>query len=201
MKSLQNASFIPSSATLREAAAKTGDNGAVLLNAGSGVILMIAMVVPMHRAFTPALLILICLLFGPLLGFLVSSLYPRAEAAVGRLLGGSAHLDELYRLFAWSFLPIACATLLNSLILQALAPASTAAGIICLIPAVIIISLAARNYCGSIMAAQGFTRARGITCLLLSLLLFVVVLAAGTTAFGLLLKYALRDSLLLLQQI
>lgn len=114
MKSGRYLTMLYQPAAVREQAAERSVMTAVGINAVYGMLAVAAITPPMLSMFTAGLVVTATLLFGPLLCFIVSSLYPRVEMTVGRRLGGTATLDELYRLFAWSFLPAGLALSLPS---------------------------------------------------------------------------------------
>ncbi len=76
------------------------------INACSGVFLFLALFWPLFQYCTPALTLALIILFGPLLGFSITSSYPRIEFLVARLLRGKVALEADFRLFSWSFLPV-----------------------------------------------------------------------------------------------
>ncbi len=180
---------------VRDAAARHSEFAAVSLNGVNGVLVMAAVTVSMLSLFTPSLVVILTILFGPFVGFTVSSLYSRVEWAVGRRLGGKASLDEQYRLFAWSLFPVGLAVLLYGLILLPLTNPSTATEIAAAIPSVIIFCCAVRNYCSNIIAAQQFTRGRGIASTMLTLVLFLVLIAGGIACLWLFCEYGTGDGL------
>ena len=75
------------------------------MNACSGVFLFLALFWPLFQYCTPALVLALIILFGPLLGFAITSSYPRIEFLVAKLLRGKSPLETYFRLFSWSFLP------------------------------------------------------------------------------------------------
>ncbi len=174
---------------VREAAAERSELAAVFLNGVNGVLVIAALSISMLSLFTPTLVALLAILFGPLAGFTVSSLYARVGCAVGRRLGGKASLDEQYCLFAWSSFPVAVAVLLYGLILVPLAKPSPLTQIIAAIPSVTIFCCAVRNYCSNLVAVQQFTRKRGIASTLLTLVLFFVLVAGGVSCLWLFCEY------------
>jgi len=127
--------------------------------------------------FTAGFVVTVTLIFGSLLGFIVSSLYPRVEATVGRRLGGRASLDELYRLFAWSFLPAGLGLLLVALF-SLLDRTSTVVRWIISFPVLILFCCGIRNYGSNVISAQRFTLARGLTGMVITFILFVVLITA-----------------------
>lgn len=174
---------------VREAASERSELASIFLNGVNGVLVMIALSISMQSLFTPTLIVLLAILFGPLAGFTVSSLYSRLEWAVGRRLGGKASLDELYRLFAWSSFPAAVAVLLYGLILAPLTNPSPLTQIIAAIPSVAILCCGVRNYCSNLIAVQQFTIKRGIACNFLTLVLFLALVAGGISYLWLFFEY------------
>jgi hypothetical protein len=137
----------------------------------------------------------VTLLFGPLLGFIVSSLYPRVEMIVGRRLGGRATLDELYRLFAWSFLSAGLALLLVALLFSLVDRLSNVGQWILSLPLVVLFCFGIRNYCANVIAAQRFTLARGLTGMVITFILFVVLVTAGIGLVAIFFRLVAGESL------
>jgi hypothetical protein len=148
-------------AAVRERAADLSAMSAAGINAVYGMLVFTALAPLTQSMFTVGFVVAGTLLFGPLLGFIVSSLYPRLEMTVGRRLGGKATFDELYRLFAWSFLPTGLALGLLALLFSSFDRTSTVLQWSLFIPVLILICCGIRNYCSNIIAAQSFTLLRG----------------------------------------
>ncbi|MEJ2201991.1 MAG: hypothetical protein P8X63_13405 [Desulfuromonadaceae bacterium] len=178
-----------------EQAAERSVMTAVGINAVYGMLVLAALAPLMQSMFTAGLIASITLLFGPLLGFFVSSLYPRVEMTVGRWLGGDAPLDELYRLFAWSFLPAGLGLPLIALLFSLDGRTSTGMQWILSLPPLILFGCGIRNYCTNIIAAQRFTPVRGLTCLLITFILFVVLMTAGVGFVAILFRLGAGESL------
>ncbi|MCM2359153.1 MAG: hypothetical protein NDI77_13470 [Geobacteraceae bacterium] len=195
MKNVPFASLIFRPRVVREVAAERAEIAAVFVNAVNGLFAVAAIFLPMLSLFTTSLVALLTILFGPLAGFTVSSLYSRVEWTVGRRLGGTASLDELYRLFAWSFLPAGCAALLYSLILLTLNEPSPATEFLAAIPSLFLLCCAFRNYCANVIVTHQFTRARGSASIVLTLALFLVLIAGGVGFLSLLFRYGTGESL------
>jgi len=162
---------------------------AIGVNAVSGTVLMTAMAMSLLPLLTPALVMALGFLFGPLVAFFVTSLYARIEWRVGRRLGGPADLDDLYRLCSWFFLPISLAVLFHNLILQALPSRGLASSIAAALPSLIIVSWTLRTYTANLFRVQQFSRTRGCVGLVLVMTLFLVVVAGGLASLLLLLRY------------
>jgi hypothetical protein len=167
---------------------------AVGINAVYGMLVFTALAPSMLSMFTAGFVVTVTFLFGPLLGFIVSSLYPRVEMTVGRRLGGRATLDELYRLFAWSFLPAGLALLLVALLFSLLDRTPTAVQWILSLPVLVLFSCGIRNYCSNVVAAQRFTLTRGLTCLVITFILFVALITAGIGFVGIAFRYDAGES-------
>ena len=163
------------------------------VNALSGVCLLAAVLAPAYHMFTPGLLILLLVLFGPLLGFILTSLFSRCAWTVGRRLGGGATLEASYRLCAWTFLPLPLAALLGSLVPLLVTEPDWLAMVLFFMPPVMVGPVALRNYVLNLVSVQGFTRKRSIACFILSLMTFLILIAGFLSMFWLLSVY-LPDS-------
>ncbi len=95
MKTEAYVTMLYQAAAVRERAAEKSAMAAVGINAVYGMLIFTALAPSMLSMFTAGFVVTVTLLFGPLLGFIVSSLYPRVEMTVGRRLRGRAALDEL----------------------------------------------------------------------------------------------------------
>jgi hypothetical protein len=179
----------------REVALGQPEYAAVVVNAVTGLLLVAAISLPWLSLFTGSLVALLTLLFGPLVGFTVSSLYSRVDWTVGRRLGGKASPDELYRLFTWSFLPMGFAVLLYSLILISIDKSSAATKLVTLIPSLVFFFCAIRNYCSNIIATQQFTRIRGGINIAVTFVLFLVLIAGCGAFFYLFSEYGMQNCL------
>jgi hypothetical protein len=168
---------------------------AVAVNAVNGVALMTAMTLALLPMFTPALVLVLAILFGPLIAFAISSLYARIEWTVGRRLGGQTCLEDIYRIFAWSCLPLGFAALLARIILLALDEPDLTTAFAVSIPALIIALLAVRTYCANLVRAQQFSRVKGGVSLVLTLVLFLIVIAGLACILMLFFRYGAGDFL------
>jgi hypothetical protein len=182
-------------AAVREQAAERSAITAVGINAVYGMLVFSALAPSMLSMFTAGFVVTVTLLFGPLLGFIVSSLYPRVEMIVGRRLGGRATLDELYRLFAWSFLSAGLALLLVALLFSLVDRLSNVGQWILSLPLLVLFCFGIRNYCANVIAAQRFTLARGLTGMVITFILFVVLVTAGIGLVAILLRLVAGESL------
>jgi len=182
-------------AAVRELAAEGSAMTAVGINAVYGMLFFTVLAPSMLSMFTAGFVVTVTLLFGPLLGFIVSSLYPRVEMNVGIRLGGRATLDELYRLFAWSFLPAGLALLLAALLFSLLDRTSPVVQWILSLPLLVLFCCGIRNYCSNIIAAQRFTLARGLTGMALTFILFVVLITAGIGLVAIVFRCGAGESL------
>jgi hypothetical protein len=178
--------------------ARTGI-AAVIVNAVSGMVLVAVPAVFLLPFFTLTLAALLVILLGPLIGFLSSSLYSRLEWFVGTRLGGKASLDDLYRIFAWSFLPLSLALLLYVLLclfvdaLKALPEPVTMIAVS--IPSLVIGYCSLRNYCSNVIAVQQFTRIRSAVSIVLTFALFLTVTSAAVGFLWLLSEYGMSEDL------
>ncbi len=180
--------------------ARTG-SATVIVNAVSGMALMAvpAVLTLLVSISTPALSLVLIVLFGPLIGFLCSSIYPRVELFAGRRLGGKASLDDLYRIFTWTFLPLTLAIALFTATgffvawLEATSEAVTL--IIASIPFVVICYWSLRRYCLNVIAAQQVSRARGAAGIAFTLALALLMILTAGGFFGLFFEYGMTDDL------
>ncbi len=182
-------------AAVREQAGKRAALAAVGINAVYGIVFFFALAPLMLSMFTSGFVVAVTLLFGPLVGFIVSSLYPRVEMIVGRKLGGRATLDELYRLFAWSFLPAGLALLIVALLFFLAERTSTVVQWVLTLPLLALFGCGIRNYCSTIIAAQRFTPARGLTGMVITFIVFVVLITAGAGLIAILFRLGAGESL------
>jgi hypothetical protein len=155
----------------------------------AGLLIVAAISLQWLSLFTGPLVALLTILFGPLAGFTVSSLYSRVEWTVGKRLGGKSTHDELYRLFAWSFLLIGFAALLYSLFLITLEKSSAVSELVAAIPSLVIFCCAIRNYYANVSAIQHFSRVRACICIVLTLVLFLILIAGSGEFLGLFSEY------------
>lgn len=162
---------------------------AVAVNAVNGIFVVTAVSMTMLELFTGLLVALLGILFGPLVSFTVSSIYSRIEWAVGRRLGGSATLDDIYRISAWSLLPFGVACLLYGFILFVFIKPESTTVYVELIPPVVVLLWSMWSYCSNIIAAQQFTRIRGTISLILTFFSFLLVIAGGIGFLSLLTNY------------
>lgn len=165
--------------TGRELAAERSELSAVVINGVYGILVLAAISPQMLQMFTPSLVAILTIFFGPLIGFIVSSLYTRVEMTVGRRLGGTASHDELYRIYAWSFVPAGLAVILYTITVSMLVNTFIVPGLLVSIPAFVLFICGIRNYCSNIIAVQQFTWIRGCVSMLLSCVLFLVLVAGG----------------------
>jgi hypothetical protein len=205
MRTIPSFLMILSPRMMCEFAMKRSQMTAVAVNAVNGAFFMTAVSMRMLGLFTGLLVALLGILFGPLVSFTVSSIYSRIEWTVGRRLGGNAALDDLYRIFAWSFLPFGLACLIYGFILFVfIKPQSpTIYGFIMdvlirfqssttfaeLIPPLVVALWCIWSYCSNIIAVQHFSRIKGAISLVLTFFLFLVIIAGGVGFFSLLIKY------------
>lgn len=181
--------------TARELAARQPELSAVVINAMYGILGLVAISSQLLEKFTSSLVLLTAILFGPLIGFIVSSLYTRVEMTVGRRLGGTATLAELYRSFAWSLIPAGLAVLLYTILSAVTDKTSAMRDIIVSIPVFVLIGCGIRNYCSNIIAAQRFSLARGLAEIILACILSLVLLAGGVGLVTFLFRCGTGESL------
>lgn len=174
---------------MRKFAVEQSEIAAVVVNAVSGMIVVLALVLPMSSLFTIPLIAVLSILFGPLVGFIVSSIYSRVEWAAGKKMGGKGSSDDLYRIFAWSFLLLGLAGLLYSAILSLFEKPTYMTSLVASIPSLVIAFLALRNYCTNIISTQEFTRKRGAASMLLTFTLFIMVIVGGIALLSIIVKY------------
>jgi hypothetical protein len=186
-------SIIFSPLAVREVAFERAESAAVVVNAMAGLFIVAAISLQWLSLFTGSLVALLTILFGPLAGFTVSSLYSRVEWTVGNRLGGKSTHDELYRLFAWSFLPIGFAALLYALILFTLEKSSTVIELVAAIPSLVIFCCAIRNYYANVIAIQQFSRVRACICFVVTLVLFLILIAGSGGYLYLFSEYGMQD--------
>jgi len=167
----------------------------IIMNAGSGIVLMSALAVSLKSVCTTALAVLLVLLFGPFVGFLVSSLYSRLEWFVGNRLGGKSSLDALYGVFPWLFLPVSFALLVFVLILLFMdignQPPETVMLIAAAIPSLVIVCFALRNYWLTIVAIRQFTQKKGAVSVVLTFVLFVALISLAVFILLLFARYSM----------
>jgi hypothetical protein len=177
------------------------ESATVIANAVSGMALVAvpAVLTLLTSVSTYALSLALIVLFGPLIGFLCSSIYPRLECFSGRRLGGKASLDNLYRIFAWAFLPFTLALILFTVtaffVARFTATPEAAMLIIASIPSLVICYWSLRRYCLNVIAVQQVTRARGAAGIALTFALALLMIIAAGGFFGLFFEYAMTDDL------
>lgn len=175
--------------TMGEFAMERSQMTAVAVNAFNGMFVMTAVSMTMLPLFTGLLVAVLGILFGPLISFIVSSIYSRMEWTVGKRLGGNATLDDLYRIFAWSFLPLAFACLLYGFILFVFIKPESPTIFVELAPPLPVAMWSIWSYCSNVIAVQRFTPIKGTINLVLTFLLFLVFIAGGVGFFSLLTNY------------
>jgi hypothetical protein len=179
---------------VHEVAAKRADTSAFVVNAVNGIFVVAAVALPLLPLFTISAITLLTILFGPLVGFVVSSLYSRVEHTIGKRLGGKASHDQLYNIFAWSFFAMGFAALLYGLIIFTFNKPSTSPEFIASIPSLIIICFTIKKYCSNIIALQQFTRTRVIVSVFLSFMVFLFFIAISIGFLWLLFRYGMGET-------
>lgn len=193
MKKIPFVTMIFSPLTVREVAFERPESAAVVVNAITGLLIVGAISLQWLPLFTGSLVALLTILFGPLAGFTVSSLYSRLEWTVGKRLGGKAPHDQLYRLFSWSFLLIGSAALLYSLILITLEKPATATELVATTPSLVIFCCAIRNYYANVIAIQQFSRLRAGIGIVVTLGLFLILIIGSGGYLYLFSEYGTQD--------
>ncbi|MEW6350048.1 MAG: hypothetical protein AB1646_13360 [Thermodesulfobacteriota bacterium] len=192
MKSIPLVSLVCRPRLLRETASERTEIAALMVNCVNGLLAVASIALSIPVPFTPSLVAILAILFGPLVGLTVSSVYARIETAVGGRLGGKASFDNLYRLFAWSFLPLGLAALLSSVILK-----FNRLGFAAIPLAVMILLVFAccslRNYCSNVLIAHEFSRARGAVSLALTFVMFIALITVTMGLVLLFFTYGVND--------
>ena len=80
-----------------------------------------------------------------------------------------------------------------SLILLLLKKPGQMTSLVVLIPSLVVVYLAMRNYCSTIIATQEFSRMKGAVSMAIAFILFLIVIAGGTAIIAILfeIRYAL----------
>jgi len=193
MKGIRWVSMICRPGVVRQVASEHSAIAAVVVNAVNGVAIVPAVAIWCPLPLTGSVVVLLALLLGPLAGFSVPSIYVRIERAVGNYLGGKASLDYLYRLLAWSFLPLALAMLFYSLIPSK--ETGTVVNILVSIPFLGIAACSVSNYWYNVFEAQGVTRTRAAVGIMITLIVFVVVVVASAGVLALLFSYGISEDM------
>lgn len=186
---------------VREMVAETSELAAVAVNAAIGLCVVAALSLSMLAIFTPLLVAAMIVLFGPFVGFVISSIFTRVEWVVGARLGGVGGRDELYRLFSWSFLPAGCGVLLSGLILSMFPSMSTAGGIAASLPLLVLACCALRNYGVNIAAFRQLSKSRAAANVALSIVLSVALITGAGALLVVLVRYGMGDYLTLASQV
>lgn len=196
MNNLPIVSIIFRPLVVRKVAFERAESAAVFVNAVTGLLFVAAISLPWLSLFTGSLVALLTILFGPLVGFIFSSLYSRVEWTVGKRLGGNASQDQLYRILAWSFLPLGFAVLLYVLILIPLESSSVVTQLVAAIPSLVIVFCVIRNYSVNIVATQQFTRIRGSIDIVVTFVVFLILVAGCGGFLFLLSEYGMRGGMM-----
>jgi len=160
---------------LGEVALKRSEVAAVGLNAFNGALVGIGAALCMGELLTPKLILALGLLLGPLLAFIVSSVYARAEFLVGKGLGGKAQLNQLYRLGTWALTPVGYALLLYFGLLIWLNPQGWW-GLWLALPSLLILTISVRTYFLNQRIVQQFSRFRALICFVFAFVLFAAAM-------------------------
>ncbi len=199
MKSFVTALFRPQ--TTYDLVENGSDQSALVVNALSGMFLVASFFLPWLSLMKISLLLVLSLLFGPLVGFFVSSTYARSEWLVGRKLGGSADYSRIYRLFAWSFLSVGLAVFLSTTIVMLLDKLNRGPAALALAPLLIILGFTARSYSLNLVQIQQLPRKRTVISMMLSFLLFALLLAAGLFFLAMLINMGMGGDMKLFEML
>ncbi len=90
---------------------------ALVVNCVNGSPATVSIAISMSPPMTASLVVILAILFSPLVGFAVSSVYTLIEVTVGNRFGSKGSFNDLYRLFSWSFLSLGLAALVSRFIL------------------------------------------------------------------------------------
>ncbi|MBU1052480.1 MAG: YIP1 family protein [Proteobacteria bacterium] len=176
---------------------------AVAINAINGALMMTFLFLRTSFVSVPFALLLGAL-FGPLMGIIITLIYPRIELWVGQKLGGKASFDDLYRIFAWSFLPAALAKVLTDLVIKLYLPTTitmnknVSIDVFIYTPLcifllklcfLIILCFAIRNYCSNVISAHQLSKTKGIMSVLITFILFVIIPSWLIVVFSIFLKF------------
>lgn len=174
---------------------------ALVVNALSGMFLVASFFLPWLSLIKISLLLVLSLLFGPLVGFVISSTYARSEWLVGRRFCGTANHSSIYRLFAWSFLPVGLAVLLSTSIMMILDKLDRGPAALAFIPFMLVLGITARNYFINLVDLQQLSRKKIISSMLLSWLLFVLLIAAVLMVLAMLINMGMGGDMKLFEML
>lgn len=128
----------------------------MIANAVSGIfIVLTASLAP--QIFTALLIICMSVLFGPLVGFIMSAAYSSTAWFVGRKMGGKAERKAVYRFVAWSFLIISSSFLLYSITSALCKNADQMITILLSIPSLMLFIIGLLSYFTNMKYLQQFT--------------------------------------------
>jgi hypothetical protein len=178
MRNLPPVSLFYRPSIVRDFAAEQSEIAAVVVNAVSGVVIVLASAL-MPQLFTIPLIVSLSILFGPLVGFAISSIYSWIAWFIGKRMGGKASRDDVYRVFAWSFLMLSVSVLFYSIILFVFRNAGQTTTIVLSILSIVLALLALRNYFSNIMHIQQFTWIKNTAYILCVFVFILVVIAYG----------------------
>lgn len=149
---------------------------AATVNAINGAFIITLFLLPLRSCVSAPLMVLLAVLFGPCAGLVISSIYPRIEFWVGQRLGSKASLDDLYRIFAWSYLPVGFVSVISWLSIMFLPTKLGKINLVMVaIPSLLILCFCIRNYCSNVITTHQFTARRGTVSLLITLILFFII--------------------------
>ncbi|MBU3946630.1 MAG: YIP1 family protein [Proteobacteria bacterium] len=186
---------------MRELALNHSEFTAVVINAINGVLIVTSLFLLTSFVSVPFVLLLGAL-FGPLMGIIITSIYPRIELWVGQKLGGKASFDDLYRIFAWSFLPAALARVIAELVVKLYLPTTITIDrmsiffiftplciLLIRLCFLIILCFAIRNYCSNVISAHQLSKIKGLISVLITFILFVIIPGWLIVVFSIFLKF------------
>jgi len=149
---------------------------AIAVNAISGALMATIYLLPLLNILSLQLMLLLAVLFGPFTSLIISSVYPGIELWTGQKMGGKASFVDLYRIFAWSFLPVGLASITTWLMVSlAFAKSENTPHLIIYAPLLIIFCFASRIYCSNVIASQRLSKTKGAVSMLITFVIFVFI--------------------------
>jgi hypothetical protein len=149
---------------------------AVAVNAINGALMATIYLLPLLNILSLQLMLLTAVLFGPFVSLIISSVYSGIEFWTGQKMGGKASFADLYRIFAWSFLPVGFAGITTWLIFSlAFVNSRNTIPLIIYAPFLIIFCFAIIIYCSNVMAIQRFSKTKAAVSMLISFIIFIFI--------------------------
>jgi hypothetical protein len=178
---------------LREFALDRSAFSTLAVNLLSGILILPIATLPLLDTVSIPLLLLIAVLFGPFIGVSVSFLYPRLEYWAGRRLGGNASFDKLYRIFAWSFMPVGPMSIASWLAIvfwqnrlgNLFLPVALA-------PLLIVLGFSVFSYCFNVIILHRLTKIKGAVSMFIALIFFIFIPAAIIVLLVLIVEAVIR---------